>query len=138
MAMPTLRYGQSGQNVKILQMALNTLGYGLVEDGIFGSKTQSAVKDYQGGRGLAIDGVVGDQVWGALLLETSLQPGSNTSGLTISPSSSSPITISPNSTIIPNLSATSSPSASTSPVNWTKMGMIALAVLGVIYFMQKQ
>ena len=35
-------------------------------DGKFGSKTQSAVKDYQKKKGLDVDGIVGDKTWGSL------------------------------------------------------------------------
>ena len=43
----TLSYGSSGSAVRQLQSALNKAGYGLAVDGIFGAKTQAAVRDYQ-------------------------------------------------------------------------------------------
>lgn len=51
-----------------LQKALNATGYGynLAEDGSFGGKTLAAVKDYQKRSGLAVDGIVGTNTWGAL------------------------------------------------------------------------
>lgn len=60
-------YGASGSEVKELQTQLNKQGYNLSVDGIFGSKTQSAVKDYQQKNKLAVDGIVGKNTWGSLL-----------------------------------------------------------------------
>ncbi len=51
----------------IAQDDLNTLGYdtgGL--DGIFGIKTQNAVKNYQTKEGLAVDGIIGCNTWRSL------------------------------------------------------------------------
>lgn len=59
-------YGSRGSGVTELQKLLNQNGYGLDEDGVFGSKTQNAVRDYQQKNGLSVDGIVGNQTWGAL------------------------------------------------------------------------
>lgn len=59
-------YGSRGSNVTELQKLLNQNGYTLDTDGIFGSKTQAAVKDYQKKNGLSVDGIVGKNTWGAL------------------------------------------------------------------------
>ena len=59
-------YGSQGSDVTELQKLLNKNGYSLAEDGIFGSKTQAAVKDYQKKNSLAVDGIVGNNTWGAL------------------------------------------------------------------------
>lgn len=62
-----ISYGASGEDVKNLQIKLNQTGnYNLQEDGIYGSNTQAAVKDYQQKNGLSIDGIVGDQTWSSL------------------------------------------------------------------------
>ena len=63
-----LRKGSSGSDVIELQKALNATNYGynLAEDGKFGDKTLAAVKDYQQRSGLAVDGIVGTNTWGAL------------------------------------------------------------------------
>lgn len=66
MAKSTLSYGSSGEDVKILQKALNSVGYSLDVDGKFGAKTQSAVKSYQQKNGLSVDGIVGVNTWNSL------------------------------------------------------------------------
>ena len=56
----TLRSGDRGDEVKALQEQLNRLGYPAGEaDGIFGPKTERAVKGLQAASGLTADGVVG-------------------------------------------------------------------------------
>ena len=62
-----LRQGSTGGAVKILQTGLNGKGYPLVGDGIFGPATDAAVRRFQSDNGLAVDGIVGPQTWGALL-----------------------------------------------------------------------
>lgn len=61
-----LRKGSKGSDVTELQKLLNQNGYSLAEDGSFGAKTLAAVKDYQQKNGLAVDGIVGTNTWGAL------------------------------------------------------------------------
>ena len=64
---PALKVGSVSTYVLILQDGLNNLNYntgGL--DGIFGSKTQNAVKRYQQSNGLTADGMVGCVTWTAL------------------------------------------------------------------------
>lgn len=61
-----LSYGSKGSDVTELQKLLNQNGYTLDEDGIFGDKTQAAVKDYQTKNNLDVDGIVGNNTWGAL------------------------------------------------------------------------
>lgn len=63
-------YGSQGSDVTELQKLLNKNGYNLSADGIFGSKTQAAVKDYQKKNGLAVDGIAGTNTWGALTKDT--------------------------------------------------------------------
>lgn len=67
-AVPLLRDGSEGAAVERLQALLNAADdAGLVEDGIFGPLTDSAVRTFQGSRHLVVDGVVGPQTWTALL-----------------------------------------------------------------------
>ena len=61
-----IRYGSSGNDVSELQKLLNQNGYTLDVDGRFGPKTQAAVRDYQTKNKLTVDGIVGNQTWGAL------------------------------------------------------------------------
>lgn len=63
----TVRNGSTGEAVKGVQSQLNTRGYGLVVDGVFGSKTEAAVRDFQTKKGLVVDGVVGPRTWNALV-----------------------------------------------------------------------
>ena len=61
-----ISYGSQGSDVTELQKLLNQNGYQLDTDGIFGSKTQAAVMDYQTKNNLDVDGIVGVNTWGAL------------------------------------------------------------------------
>lgn len=64
---PTLRFGSQGASVRELQTLLVAHGFnpGPI-DGIFGSRTQSAVIAFQRSRGLVQDGIVGVLTWTAL------------------------------------------------------------------------
>ena len=61
-----LRSGSQGDEVRRLQEILNGQGYGLDVDGIYGSQTKNAVKQYQSANGLDADGIVGEQTWASL------------------------------------------------------------------------
>lgn len=64
----TLSKGSTGGQVKTIQALLNGfIGSNLSIDGIFGSKTEQGVKDYQKSRGLTVDGVVGAETWNKIL-----------------------------------------------------------------------
>ncbi len=64
---PTIGPGATGDVVRRLQRALRrTPDLGLSVDGIFGWATEVAVKQFQKGVGLAVDGIVGPMTWGAL------------------------------------------------------------------------
>lgn len=65
---PTLKKGASGNITKLLQEKLVKLGYSTNGvDGIFGSGTYSAVREFQKTRGLSADGIVGQNTWRKLL-----------------------------------------------------------------------
>lgn len=71
---PTLRRGAKGELVQKLQAFLLGAGYGNLladdngnpVDGIFGAKTEAAVKEFQRSNGLAVDGIVGPKTWAAM------------------------------------------------------------------------
>jgi hypothetical protein len=54
-----LKFNSMGGDVKLLQTSLNSKGYKLNVDGIFGKLTLDAVKNYQSKNGLKADGLVG-------------------------------------------------------------------------------
>ena len=65
---PTLRKGASGNITKLLQEKLVKLGYNTNGvDGIFGSGTYTAVREFQKTRGITADGIVGQDTWRNLL-----------------------------------------------------------------------
>lgn len=75
----TLKLGSKGKLVESLQTFL-----GLVADGDFGSKTDTAVKKWQKDNGLISDGVVGPMTWNAMgLATTDLTEQKNNTGLDI-------------------------------------------------------
>ena len=66
---PTLRRGDKGDAVILLQSELIRLGYSLPKygiDGNFGKETEMAVKQFQQDNRLTVDGVVGPKTWKAL------------------------------------------------------------------------
>ena len=64
---PTISLGASGEAVKRLERALRrTPNLGLVVDGVFGAQLENAVKEFQEGAGLIVDGIVGPATWAAL------------------------------------------------------------------------
>ena len=64
--MKTLRKGDKGEEVKLLQNALNAEGATLKADGDFGAKTDRAVLRFQEKHDLLVDGIVGRATWKAL------------------------------------------------------------------------
>ena len=64
MAEPTLKKGSKGQAVKDLQEALKALGFDVgAVDGVFGKKTEDAVKAFQKLQEIDADGIVGPVTW---------------------------------------------------------------------------
>jgi peptidoglycan hydrolase-like protein with peptidoglycan-binding domain len=64
---PTIGPGAKGDVVRRLQRALHrTPDLGISVDGVFRPQLEAAVKSFQEGSGLAVDGVVGPLTWNAL------------------------------------------------------------------------
>ena len=60
---PTLKKGNKGTRVKQMQNFLNWCGAGLVVDGLFGKKTDAALRAFQKKEGLYIDGIYGPKTY---------------------------------------------------------------------------
>jgi peptidoglycan hydrolase-like protein with peptidoglycan-binding domain len=84
----TLKPGDTGAQVTVLQHALASLGYSVGKaDGSYGPATKSAVAAFQTAQGLTADGVVGTQTLAALA--TALGGSSSSSSTSTSTSSTS-------------------------------------------------
>ncbi|SET64653.1 LysM domain-containing protein [Natronincola peptidivorans] len=72
---PTLRRGSRGDSVRKLQQLLADAGFdpGPV-DGIFGPRTEEAVRAFQRNKGLTVDGIVGVATWTALGVDCAAPP----------------------------------------------------------------
>jgi hypothetical protein len=66
---PVVKSGSNGHPIKTLQYLLRARGHSVVVDGVFGPQTEAAVKAFQGGHGLAADGIVGSLTWVALVVQ---------------------------------------------------------------------
>ena len=62
--------GTPGSNsVHTVQYLLRERGSDLAPDGIFGPRTDTAVRQFQASKGLASDGIVGPRTWPALIVQ---------------------------------------------------------------------
>ena len=68
---PLVRQGDENHPVQTLQYLLGARGHAVTVDGIFGSATLAAVRAFQAGKHLAVDGVVGPKTWSALIVDVS-------------------------------------------------------------------
>lgn len=65
--LPVLKMGYSGEFVRNWQIFLNLNGYSCgFADGIFGAKTDVAVRKWQKDHGLIPDGIIGPKTWASL------------------------------------------------------------------------
>ena len=63
----TLRYGNAGPSVRILQENLKQIGYySYGVDGVYGNHTQAAVRNFQLHNGIQVDGIAGQKTFRAL------------------------------------------------------------------------
>ena len=79
------RYGSTGQEVKNIQTKLKNWGYynGTV-DGVYGSQTVTAVKNFQKKNGLTADGIAGSKTLAAMGIQSSSNSsGSNSNNLNL-------------------------------------------------------
>ena len=79
--MSVLKKGSKGEEVKILQRALNITPV----DGDFGAKTEAAVKAFQKSKGLVADGVAGDKTLQAMGIKKDVDTKSVDSSVLYSP-----------------------------------------------------
>lgn len=77
-----LQRGSKGAEVLSLQNQLTAAGFPVKQDGVFGPKTEEAVKKYQEKNHLAKDGKVADQTWSCLASggTQKLKPGTEEMG----------------------------------------------------------
>jgi peptidoglycan hydrolase-like protein with peptidoglycan-binding domain len=66
---PLVRKGDRDHPVRTLQHLLRARDHAVVVDGIFGPKTDAAVRAFQGEKNLAVDGIVGPRTWSALIVQ---------------------------------------------------------------------
>ncbi|MDZ7961188.1 MAG: peptidoglycan-binding domain-containing protein [Aulosira sp. DedQUE10] len=66
--LPIIRFGSSGNTVRVLQRLLISHGYGMRVDGVYGPLTETAVKAFQNRRSLLVDGIVGNRTWRELTI----------------------------------------------------------------------
>lgn len=59
---PTIKRNAQGPITKLIQERLNSVGFHLKIDGIFGTKTEKAVKQFQKNRNLKADGIIGKKL----------------------------------------------------------------------------
>lgn len=62
-----VRRGDTGERVKAAQNELVRNNFSLTIDGIFGDKTETAVRQLQDTVGLTVDGIVGPDTWRGLI-----------------------------------------------------------------------
>jgi hypothetical protein len=69
---PLFKIGDSGPEVRAIQLLLQAHGANLNVDGDFGPITQTRVKNFQSNNGLAVDGIVGPQTWSKLIIQVKI------------------------------------------------------------------
>ena len=65
---PLVRSGDRDHPVRTLQYLLRAHNHPVTVDGIFGAKTDAAVRAFQMDKHLAVDGIVGPNTWSALII----------------------------------------------------------------------
>jgi peptidoglycan hydrolase-like protein with peptidoglycan-binding domain len=65
---PLVRAGDRDHPVRTLQYLLRARNHPVTVDGIFGPKTEAAVRGFQQDKHLSVDGIVGPHTWSALIV----------------------------------------------------------------------
>ena len=65
---PLVRTGDRDHPVRTLQYLLRARNHPVTVDGIFGPKTDAAVRSFQQDKHLSVDGIVGPHTWSALIV----------------------------------------------------------------------
>lgn len=68
---PLVEEGDKNHPVQTLQYLLRAHGNTVSVDGIFGPRTEAAVRAFQKSKHLSVDGLVGPKTWSALLIQVS-------------------------------------------------------------------
>jgi peptidoglycan hydrolase-like protein with peptidoglycan-binding domain len=68
---PLVQDGDKNHPVQTLQHLLRAHGHKIYVDGIFGPRTEAAVRAFQKDRKLAVDGLVGPLTWSRLVIQVS-------------------------------------------------------------------
>jgi peptidoglycan hydrolase-like protein with peptidoglycan-binding domain len=66
---PVVRRGDTEHPVRTLQHLLRAHGHNIAVDGIFGPRTEAAVRAVQSGAGIGVDGIVGPQTWPVTIVQ---------------------------------------------------------------------
>jgi peptidoglycan hydrolase-like protein with peptidoglycan-binding domain len=69
---PVEQEGSKGEDVRTVQFLLRAPGHPTGVDGVFGPLTKAAVQAFESSRGLAADGIVGQQTWPRLVIQVQL------------------------------------------------------------------
>ena len=65
---PVVKNGAKDHPIKTLQYLLRARGQTVAVDGVFGPKTEAAVKGFQTSKGLSANGIVGPETWTVLVV----------------------------------------------------------------------
>jgi peptidoglycan hydrolase-like protein with peptidoglycan-binding domain len=66
---PIVRRGDTEHPVRTLQHLLRAHGQNIAVDGIFGPRTEAAVRAVQTSAGIGVDGIVGPQTWPRVIVQ---------------------------------------------------------------------
>ena len=66
---PIVRHGDTDHPVRTLQHLLRAYGQNVAVDGIFGPRTEAAVRTLQASAGIGVDGIVGPQTWPRVIVQ---------------------------------------------------------------------